>query len=138
MPVLEHIVNAMKPSEILFIASKYNLLIYVKKALIKGADINIENDDGKTALMEASKYGHIGIVAYLTEYGADLNIKDKDHKTAIMFASMNGHFSIVKYLAESRADVFAEDKYGNTAYHVTYNNSISNYLQTKMGNQVNN
>ena len=42
----------------------------------EGADINIRDNDGRTALMWAAEMGHEDIVKYLHQAGADINIRD--------------------------------------------------------------
>ena len=52
----------------------------------KGADINAQEDIGRTALMNASYNRHLKIVKFLIENGADVNIKNNDGKTALDLA----------------------------------------------------
>ena len=50
----------------------------------KGADLNLQNKDGKTALMYAVRKGDIISLKLLIEKGPDLNLQDKDGKTLLM------------------------------------------------------
>lgn len=59
----------------------------VKILLNSGADINLEDWDGRTALMFPALNGHKDIVIELINKGADLNKKDNDGETALMKAS---------------------------------------------------
>ena len=59
------------------IADKVNLL------LDEGADVNFQDNHGRTPLNIASENGRIDIVNLLLDRGADINVKDKyDHETA--------------------------------------------------------
>jgi ankyrin repeat protein len=50
----------------------------IVQALIgAGADLNLQNKDGETALMLASKWGHADTAQALIEAGADLNLQHK-------------------------------------------------------------
>ena len=65
----------------------------VELLLDHGADINIRDKDGKTALM--LMYSHSlnednDITRLLLERGADTNIRDKNGKTALMYATEMG------------------------------------------------
>ena len=51
-------------------AEEGNLLV-LKTALEKGADINAESKDGRTALMVASEKVYTNIVKYLVEKGGE-------------------------------------------------------------------
>ena len=64
----------------------------------KGADINYQNGDGRTALMRASKRDYKDIVRVLLDNGADVNLEDNKGKTAIMGAAKKGNKTICKKL----------------------------------------
>ena len=81
----------------------------------KGADINYQNGDGRTALMRASKRDYKDIVRVLLDNGADVNLEDNKGKTAIMGAAKKGNKTICKKLIEAGADVNKADDRGRTA-----------------------
>jgi hypothetical protein len=76
----------------------------VKTLLDGGADPNIKNKDGSTALMIASQDGHLEVVKTLLDGGADPNQKRKGI-TALMLASQFGHLEIVKTLLDRGVDL---------------------------------
>lgn len=84
------------------------------KALIKsGADVNMKDEHGYTALMLACR---TQTAQLLIESGADVNVFDKNGQTALMWASTQGNIDRVKLLIKSGADVNAMDKrFGDTA-----------------------
>ena len=48
-----------------------------------GADVNIQNNGGQTAMHMAKSYGYDSIVDFLTENNADLTIRNNDgHEAA--------------------------------------------------------
>ena len=51
-----------------------------------GADVNIKNNYGITALIYAAEHGNLEIVKYLVEKGANVNIKDNHGRTALDLA----------------------------------------------------
>ena len=99
----------------IFQASKKGDLARVKELVESGADVNVKNRDGETALMIATFKKHLDIVKYLVEKGADMNVQDINKETALMFAISKNHIDIVKYLVEKGADVNVKNNMGKTA-----------------------
>ena len=52
--------------------------------LTHGADINIKNNKGETALITACSFCNIPVVKLLIEYGADVNMPDLYGNTPLM------------------------------------------------------
>lgn len=61
------------------------------------ASVNLQSDQGQTALHLAAAHGNIEATGMLLKLGA-LNVVDKDGGTARMLASVEGHDKIVKIL----------------------------------------
>jgi len=75
-----------------------------------GADINVKDTFGETALMRAAEDGHLEAVKALIAAGADINAKDTFGETALMKVAKDGHLEAVKVLIEQAgADVNAVD-----------------------------
>ena len=55
----------------------------VRELLDAGADINIQDKFGETALMRAAAWGHTGVMELLIRAGADPGIKNNEGRTAI-------------------------------------------------------
>ena len=51
-----------------------------------GAELDLKNDDGATALIFASRHGNAEIVKLLLEKGANPELKDNEGKTALDYA----------------------------------------------------
>ena len=76
----------------------------VKEALGKGADVDVTDNIGQTALMAASRKGHKAMVKLLLDKGADVNAKTKMYGwTALKAAAMEGHEEIVEVLKKHGA-----------------------------------
>jgi ankyrin repeat protein len=70
------------------------------KAYIKsGGNVNIQNEDGDTALTEVSE-GNIEIVKLLIESGADVHLKNKWGYTALDYAKIYNHTKIIDLLGK--------------------------------------
>ncbi|KAM3877848.1 photoreceptor ankyrin repeat protein [Diretmus argenteus] len=74
-------------------------------------DINLQDNEGNTALMIASQAGHVNTVMYLLNYfpGADTEIRDCRGFTALIKAAMTGRDDIVAALVMAGADMQAVD-----------------------------
>ena len=101
----------------LYWASEKGMLAVVEKLIEKGADVNIQNEDGYTALM---KFWQANVaLALLEDDNINVNLKNKDGYTALHKASFLGNLlrmlAVVKKLIERGADVNAQDKDGRTA-----------------------
>nr|WBF70211.1 putative ankyrin repeat protein [Megavirus caiporensis] len=82
----------------------------IKLLLECGANVDIQNNKGKTALMllvSNCSENNINIVKLLLDNGADVNLKTSEKWTALMLASKNSGNNIdtIKLLLESGADV---------------------------------
>ncbi|MGB8690219.1 MAG: ankyrin repeat domain-containing protein, partial [Microcoleus sp.] len=63
-----------------------------------GADVNVRDDSGATALMWAAHRGCAGAVKILIDAVADINHKNLGNYTALMLAEFNGYKEVVKLL----------------------------------------
>lgn len=74
------------------------------QVLIKnGANVNVRDDDGDTALAYAAVRGApIDLVKTLLSAGADVNIKNNRGQTALMLATEQRKSKIVELLTQSK------------------------------------
>ena len=85
-----------------------------KELIANGTDLNIKDNDGKTALMYASEFSN-EIFELLIKSGADLNLKDNKGRTILMIVLDKLHpVEKTKLLIESDADLNIQDDNGNT------------------------
>ena len=78
-------------------------------------DVNMKDNDGKTALMYAVDRGDYNTVKLLLDNGADVNMKYNYGRTALMYAVDRGDYNTIKLLLDNGADVNMQNKYGRTA-----------------------
>ena len=74
----------------------------VKALLEKNAKVDLQDNNGCTALIWASCNGHIDIVKALLEKNAKVDLQNKYGDTALMMASNKGHVDIVNLLKAVR------------------------------------
>lgn len=88
----------------------------VKSLIEYGADVNQENNYGRTPLTMASHHGNMEIVKYLVEHGAEVN--GGRNGTALITATDKNHPEIVKYLLQHGADINVQNTYGQTPFDI--------------------
>ena len=92
--------------------------VLLKFLLKHGADINMTDISGRTALMICSTRGNeIGLITLL-KYGADVNMTDISGLTALMICSMRRNKICLITLLKYRADVHMTDSSGRTALSI--------------------
>ena len=74
-----------------------------KLLLSAGAEINVTNNDGWTALMKAAADNKPENLKLLLEAGADPNMRNDNGWTALGLAGRNGHTETVDILKEAGA-----------------------------------
>jgi uncharacterized protein len=83
--------------------------------LAQGADPNVRDPEGRTALMVAIENNHNpDVIELMLAKGAQVNATDRDGSTALMIAGDRYKAATVKLLLDAGADVKARDKDGNT------------------------
>jgi uncharacterized protein len=85
--------------------------------LTGGADCNVRDSDGATALMLAARGGGLALVNLLLEFGADANARDGRGWGPLAFAVYNadldrGFPDVVRALVDAGADIEAPIGYG--------------------------
>jgi ankyrin repeat protein len=109
--------NLKTKNEFLIIASRYGHKDIVAFLLEKGIDVNQQNEDGSTALIEGSRDAYKEIVQLLLQdKNLEINHRDEYGHTALTWASMNGHVEIVKALLQDKnIHINQQDEVGSTA-----------------------
>lgn len=69
------------------------------------APVNVTEQEGWSALMEASFFGESKMVKLLLEKGAEADLLNKDQKSALMVAAGRAYPEVVKLLLEGHAQV---------------------------------
>lgn len=94
----------------------------VAKELLKaGANPDIRNADGQSALLQATNKGNAELVYLLVSNGANPNLQGNDGWTPLMVAAAIGNSVIVQLLLKHNADVSARNDQGKTARDIAQN-----------------
>jgi len=107
-------------------AAKLGFFDVVQFYVERGADVNVKNSKGESALMLSATNGHHEIVQCLIFYGANLKeIRIKDGATPLLMAVRNNFIDTVKVLVLNGAEVNRTSKKGKTAFYISC--EIGNY-----------
>ena len=104
----------------------------VQKLLDEGVDVNIQDNEGYTALILASTYRHIDIVKLLLNSGANTNFQNNVGETALLLASLRGRTDIARLLLTSGANPNLRDNDGFNVLMCGCNTGIRNLLTYHM------
>jgi ankyrin repeat protein len=78
--------------------------VEILRLLDEKRDVNMRDQDGRTALMYASYNGHTEIVNELLKKGAKINERDQNGRTALMFAASGPFTETVRLLLDNKAE----------------------------------
>lgn len=107
----------------------------IRELISRGADVNMKDQQGWTALMWASGKGDKEVVEVLISNGADVNLKGKTDMTALMYAALYGQKEIIAMLINSGAKVDLQDNKGKTVLYYTGTEEIKTLLEDAAGGQ---
>jgi ankyrin repeat protein len=89
----------------LHIAAMNGKVDIVTILIARGANVNIQDDQGVTPLMLASKTGKVDAVKALIAQGAKLEAQDKLGENALHIAAANGKKDVVEVLLDRGANI---------------------------------
>lgn len=108
----------------LMVATVKGYVEFVKEIILRGANIDTQDDIGRTALMIAVGRGALAthrsysksteISEHIVESGANINVSDSSGWSALMYASEIDNIENVTLLLNNSADVNAADIRGRT------------------------
>lgn len=87
-----------------FAAAKTDQQEVIAEFIQHGFPVDIQNQDGYTALMLATYYGHHKVVSQLLAAGANRCLRDKRGHTALMGAIVKAEWSIARQLNQQDCD----------------------------------
>jgi ankyrin repeat protein len=92
-------------------------LLSVKWLIEQGAEVNVVNNVGTTALSDAASLGYLEMVSFLLLHGARVNLAGESEPT-LHSAVRGGSAAVVEALLAGGVDVNAMEQDGESALHV--------------------
>lgn len=74
---------------------------FTRLLLEKGADVNCQDENSRTALSHACEAGHLDVVKLLVQFNADPDVSDTWGNSALMYAAFSGHGPVVEFLVRA-------------------------------------
>jgi TonB family protein len=102
------------PVAVLVVLAAISFLSIVGLMELKAASLQVNYEEGVTALMRAARDGERKNAKALIEQGVDVNAHDTYGWTALIYAAAKGDLEIVKDLLSKDADINARDQAGYT------------------------
>lgn len=111
-------------------------LAHITRALLeRGADVNLKNNSGWTAVHVACYYYHKDILAALlsSSYGYDIELANKDGWTSLHAAASQGHADVVQMLLAHNASVNARASDQSTPLHAACRHGHARAVKALLG-----
>ena len=108
-----------------------NNILFFKKLIECGLDINLKNKENETLIEFAVKYNNEEIVEYLIERGVDINMKTKENKSLIEVALDVEDKDMIECLIKHGVDINTKTKENKSLIEVALdikNEDIIEYL----------
>lgn len=93
------------------------------KRTLKEFGINVQDGDGRTALINSVIENKIEFVKWLVDNGADINTQDRNGFSTLHFIGQNRLTEIGKFILSKNPNLELRDSYGNTPLWTAVMNS---------------
>ncbi|KAL3904149.1 MAG: hypothetical protein SGPRY_011399, partial [Prymnesium sp.] len=118
-------------STLLCLATFYRRPEIIRELLRRGANVNLPNHEGVTALMAAANTGGMCEALMLLQHSADGNIRRNDGGTAIMIAAnSNQHEVLQLLLAHDSSAVNVQSEFGMSALMIAARSGADSCVKT--------
>jgi ankyrin repeat protein len=99
-------------------------LTLLTELLEAGCDVNAQDEEGRTALIQATLYNNVEVVQILIEHGANVNTQDFfNGYAALHLAARNYSLELLQLLLKHKAEVDIKDINGNTPLYLAVINA---------------
>jgi uncharacterized protein len=86
----------------------------VRRLLGLGASVEMQDENGRTALIAAAYQNNLSIASDLIRVGADVNQQDHTQQSAYLISTSEGYLELLRLTLQAGADVHSTDSYNGT------------------------
>jgi ankyrin repeat protein len=104
-------------NKLLLAAALHGNVQDIKKAMLRGADVNCKDINGNTPLNMVAKLSYYHLVKYFVEKGAEVNTANNEKITPLHYGVEYNNVKIVTLLLEKGANIDARDSIYETPLH---------------------
>ena len=115
LALFAHAVLADSMDQALIAAAEKGSVSLVSELLKQGANVNAQDERGRTPVMAATYGRHASAVQALIKAGADVNQRDRMLNNPFLYAGAEGMLDILKLAHAAGADPRITNRYGGTA-----------------------
>ena len=101
----------------------------VRDLIVLGANLDWQDDYGRTALHYCGQYDHLEIAKMLIDAGADVNIQHDRGWTPLHIFTFYNHSRIVKMLLDAGADKTIPNNNGRLPYELAKSEELKELLK---------
>ncbi|WP_269432225.1 ankyrin repeat domain-containing protein [Bacillus sp. FJAT-27245] len=102
-------------NELLLAAAERGNVGEISRLIEKGADINVQDSEGRTPVMIAAYKNDVAAAKALIDAGADVDIRDNMKNNVFLYAGAEGYIDILKLAIKAGADPNMTNRYGGVA-----------------------
>lgn len=82
----------------LIVGARNGCIPFVRLLIEHGADVNAENENGRTALSYAAENGHVSVLEALHEHGANIEKSDNNGMSPCVYAAQHSRTECIDFL----------------------------------------
>ena len=101
----------------------------VKFLLEKKAKVNMQDNNGNSALHRSAERGYINSMTILLEYGAFCNVENKEKETPLHLACKYAYENCIELLLQKKAGVNMKNSSGKTPIDIAPNENIKRIFE---------
>ena len=95
----------LENNKVMFITIKKNDVNQLKRLILAEANVNAQDEEGRTPLHWAADHGHLECLRELIKSGADVNAQECAGWTPLHWAAGEGHLECLRELIKAGSNV---------------------------------
>ncbi len=123
-------INCRTPEPLILWAARRSKTGLIKLAISRGANLDLKDGYGRTALIHSIISRNAGAVKLLIENGANVNLYDSSGAGALIYAVKNWFYDITKMLIKAGAEISHKDGRQKNAMDYAMDNNYNTIIES--------